>query len=74
MLHCQGGAAERRNRGLVITGSAMDAPASGWSVKTVEMVTICPDFCWRICVTTCCVMKKYPATFVLIIISKSSGV
>ena len=33
-----------------------------------------PDFCFRMCVTVCCVTKKYPATFVAIIVSKSSGV
>src|SRR5437870_12327335 len=37
---------------LVRTGSEMGAPANGCSVKVVEMLTICPDFCLRICATT----------------------
>src|SRR5262249_34896576 len=58
---------------LVMTGSEIRAPAIGWSVRAVEMLTMWPDFCLRICATDCCVMKKYPATFVLIIAAKSSG-
>src|SRR6266404_1259188 len=70
-------ASARLNAGrvdLVMTGNEMGAPASGCSATIAEMLTIWPDFCFRICATTCCVTKKYPATLVPIIISKSSGV
>src|SRR6266446_3106144 len=44
------------------------------SATIAEMLTIWPDFCFRICATIFCVTKKYPATLVPIIVSKSSGV
>ena len=30
----------------------------GWSARTAEMLTTCPEFCFFICGITCCVMKK----------------
>lgn len=53
----------RRNAGrvdLVRTGIEMGAPASGWSAKTVEMLTMWPDFCLRIGDDTIALFEKRP--------------